>query len=87
MSSVLYSFGDADFLSILTNGQAPAVFTLRYIVSDLFANYQLKEKDYVSIEYPANQFAWASSYFTVDVLYGRVNEMGFSPYSKVLILK
>ncbi|TXE17240.1 hypothetical protein ES692_09640 [Psychroserpens burtonensis] len=85
LSGVLYSFGDADFLSILTNGKAPTGFNLRYIASDLFANYQIREKDYVSIEYPANHFAWASSYFTVDAFYGRVNEMDFSPYSKVFI--
>ena len=58
---------------------------MMYIASDLFANYQVKEKDYVSIEYPSNQYAWSSFYFTVDALYGRANEIDFFTYSKVFI--
>lgn len=85
LSGVLYSFGDADFLSILTNGYGFNGLTLSFMSSDLFESYQVKEKDFVSIEYPSNQYAWASSYFTVDALYGRVNEMDFSYYSKVSI--
>lgn len=85
LSGVLFSFGDADFLSILTNGQVPTGFDVRYAASGLFRNYFSKEKEYLSIEYPANQYLWASSYFQVVALKGRVNEMDFSVYSKMFI--
>ena len=85
LSGVLFSFGDADFLSILINGQIPNGFDVRYAASGLFRNYNTREKDYLEIEYPANSYLWASSYFQVDALKGRVHEMDFSPYSKLFI--
>jgi len=53
LSGVLFSFGDADFLSILINGQLPNGFDIRYAASDLFRNYNIKKNDYLEIEYPA----------------------------------
>ncbi|WP_299122820.1 DUF6090 family protein [uncultured Winogradskyella sp.] len=85
LSGVLYSFGDADVLSLLINGEATTGFDVRYAASDLFYNYFSKEKGYLSIKYPADQYLWASSYFQVVALRGRVNEMDFSGYSKVFI--
>jgi hypothetical protein len=37
------------------------------------------------MEYPANSYDWASSYFAVNALNGRVDEMDFSTYSSVVI--
>jgi len=85
LSGVLFSFGDADLVSILINGLAPSGFEIKYAASDLFRNYFSHEKDYLVIDYPANQYEWAALYFTVNALHGRVNEMDFSPYSKVVI--
>lgn len=84
-SGILFSFGDADIVSLLINGEVPTGFDMKYAASDLFRNYFSKEKDYLIIEYPANSYAWASSYFSVNALYGRVDEMDFSTFSKVVI--
>ncbi len=85
LSSVLFSFGDADFVSILTDGRAPTAFKINYAASDVYSDYFSKQEDYLAIEYPKNKYAWGSTYFLVDALYGRVNEMDFSPYSSVYL--
>jgi|GEM_PF-476490 hypothetical protein len=84
-SGILFSFGDADIISLLINGEVPTGFNLNYAASDIFRGYTSKQKNYLVIEYPANSYAWASAYFSIDALYGRVNEMNFSTYSKVTI--
>lgn len=85
LSSVLFSFGDADFLSVLNNGQVPTAFKLNYAASGLYSDHFSKQKDYLTIEYPENTYAWGSCSFMVDALYGRVNEMDFSAYSTVFL--
>jgi|AntRauTorckE6833_2_1112554.scaffolds.fasta_scaffold00002_46 hypothetical protein len=84
-SGILFTFGDADIVSLLINGEVPTGFDIRYAASDLFRNYISKEKDYLVMEYPANSYDWASAYFAVNALDGRVDEMDFSTYSKVVI--
>jgi hypothetical protein len=84
-SGILFTFGDADIVSLLINGEVSTGFDVRYAASDLFPNYISKENDYLVVEYPTNSYDWASSYFTVNALNGRVDEMDFSTYSKVLI--
>ena len=84
-SGILFSFGDADIVSLLINGEVPTGFQLNYAASDIFRGYTSNQEDYLVIEYPANSYAWASAYFSIDALYGRVNEMDFSTYSKVTI--
>lgn len=85
LSSVLFSFGDADFVSLLTNGQVPTAFKINYAASGLYSNHFSKQEDYLTVEYPENTYAWGSCYFMVDALYGRVNEMDFSAYSTVFL--
>ncbi|NNJ72502.1 MAG: hypothetical protein HKP09_04905 [Enterobacterales bacterium] len=85
LSGILYSFGNADIISLLINGEVPTGFDVRYTASDLFGNNITKVDDYLVIEYPANKFQWGSAYFAVDALRGRVDEMDFSIYSKVVI--
>lgn len=85
LSGVLFSFGDFDVLSLVLNGEIPSGFELRYAASGLFRNYFQKEEDYISIVYPENRYEWGSVYFGVNALAGRVNEMDFSPFSKVII--
>lgn len=85
LSGVLFTFGDASIVSLLINGQVPTGFDVRYAASGLFPNYITRENDYLVMEYPANSYAWASSYFAVNAMDGRVDEMDFSPFSKVII--
>jgi hypothetical protein len=85
LSSVLFSFGDADLVSLLTNGEVPTAFSLNYAASGVFTNHFSTQKDYLTIMYPENQYDWGSCYFLVDALYGRVNEMDFSTYSTVFL--
>ena len=84
-SGILFTFGDAEIVSLLMNGEVPTGFDIRYAASGLFPNYIFKKEDYLVMEYPANSYDWASSYFAVNALYGRVDEMDFSTYSKVVI--
>jgi hypothetical protein len=84
-SGILFTFGDADIISLLINGEVPTGFDVRFAASDLFGEHIYKEEDYLVMEYPANSFEWASSYFAVNALNGRVDEMDFSTYSKVVI--
>ena len=84
-SGILFSFGDVDLVSILINGQVPTEFELRYASSGVGSGHFSREKDYVVIEYPENTYDWGSPYFIVNALKGRVHEMDFSPYQKLLI--
>lgn len=84
-SGILFTFGDADIISLLINGEESTGFDIRYAASGLFPNYLTKEKDYLVMEYPANSYDWASAYFAVDALNGRVEEMDFSAFSKIVI--
>ena len=84
-SGILYSFADADLVSILINGEIPTGFEIKYAASDLLNNYFSNEEDYIIIEYPENTYDWGSPYFEVNALDGRVNEMDFSNYTKLFI--
>jgi hypothetical protein len=84
-SGILYSFGDADYLSILINGETPSGFELRFAASGPWEQHFALQDDYLEIAYPENQYDWGALYFYVSALYGRVNEMDFSAYSKVRI--
>jgi len=84
-SGILYSFADADLISILINGQIPTGFEPKYAASGLIENYYSNKEDYFVIEYPENKYAWGSPYFEINALEGRVNEMDFSNYTKIFI--
>ncbi len=84
-SGILFSFADADLISILINGEVPTGFDLRYASSGENDYYFSKEIDYLVIEYPEKTYDWASPFFIVNALNGRVNEMDFSSYSKLYI--
>jgi prefoldin subunit 5 len=84
-SGIVFTFGDAEIVSLLIDGEVPTGFDLRYAASGLFPNYIEQQKGYVAIKYPPNKYKWASAYFYVNALYGRVNEMDFTAYSKVMI--
>ena len=84
-SGILFSFADADLVNILSNGDVPTGFDIKYSASSLFGNYFSKEKDYLVMAYPENTFEWGSPYFWVNALQGRVNEMDFSTYTKVVL--
>lgn len=85
LGGILFSLGDVNLVSLVFNGEIPSSFELRYAASGLFRNYFQKEEDYISILYPENAYEWGSVYFAVNALSGRVNEMDFSPFSKVII--
>lgn len=82
---ILFSFTNADLVSLLINGGVPTEFELEYAASGDGEGHISPEKDYLVIEYPENTYAWGSPYFRVDALKGRVHEMDFSPYKKLLI--
>jgi len=85
-SGILYSFADADAVSILINGKIPSGFDIKYAASGLAkASFILDDNDYVILEYPENTFVWGSPYFEVNALEGRVNEMDFSDYTKLVL--
>ncbi|MBT8254849.1 MAG: hypothetical protein KJN68_12825 [Bacteroidia bacterium] len=84
-SGILYSFSDADILGILINGKVPTGFTLRNAASGLLEDYFTNEEDCLGIEYPEKTYDWASPYFEVGALGGRVNEMDFSGYTKLVL--
>jgi hypothetical protein len=85
LSGILFTFGDASIVSLLIKGEVPTGFEIRYAASGLFPNYLSKVNDYFVMEYPANKYAWASSYFAINALNGRVDEMDFSAYSRMII--
>lgn len=84
-SGILFSFGDADVVSILINGELPTGFGLDYAASGYHSGHFSQEKDYLVIEYPGNTYDWGSPYFRVNALKGRVHEMDFSSYKKLLL--
>lgn len=84
-SGILYSFANADVLSILINGKIPTGFALKSVASGIIDDYYNYEEDYLEIKYAENKFVWASPYFEVNALGGRVNEMDFSGYTKLLL--
>ena len=84
-SGILFSFGDADLVSILIDGEVPTEFELRYASSGLGAGHFSKKKDYWVMTYPENTYSWGFPYFIVNALKGRVHEMDFSDYKKLLI--
>jgi hypothetical protein len=85
LSRILFSIGDADIVSVLINEGSPIGFEIKYAASNVFNKHFSNEKDYLTIQYPPNTYDWGSLYFSVDALDGRVNEMDFSPYTKVVI--
>ncbi|CAN0596695.1 unnamed protein product [Ectocarpus sp. 12 AP-2014] len=85
LSGILFSIGDADIVSVLINGGSPIGFEIKYAASSVFTKHFSNEKDYLTIEYPPNTYDWGSLYFSVVALDGRVNEMDFSPYTKLVI--
>lgn len=84
-SGILYSFADADVISILINGKLPTGFAIKNAASGILEDYFTNEEDCLVIEYPEKRYDWASPYFEVSALGGRVNEMDFSEYSKLVI--
>ena len=84
-SGILFSFGDADLVSLLINGQVPTEFNINYAASSNPTGLLSLENDYMVIEYPSDTYTWGAPYFRVNALKGRVHEMDFSPYDKLLI--
>lgn len=85
-SGILFSFTDADLVSLLIDGKVPTGFSFDYASSTAYwSDVLYLEKDYLVIKYPENTYEWGSPYFLVDALQGRVNEMDFSSYTKLLI--
>ena len=48
-------------------------------------NFHSYEEGYLELRYPENRVQWASPYFEVSALRGRVQEMDFSDYSKMVL--
>jgi len=84
-SGILYSFADADLISILINGKVPTGFDVKMTASDIWKDSVSNEDDCLVFIYPENTYEWASPYFEIAALGGRVNEMDFSGYTKLVI--
>ncbi|PTM11334.1 MAG: hypothetical protein DA407_01760 [Bacteroidetes bacterium] len=77
-SGILYSFADADLISILINGKVPTGFDVKMSASDIWKDSVSNEDDCLVFIYPENTYEWASPYFEIAALGGRVNEMDFT---------
>jgi hypothetical protein len=53
--------------------------------SDIWKDSIKNEDDCLVFIYPENTYEWASPYFEIAALGGRVNEMDFSGYTKLVI--
>lgn len=84
-SGILYSFADADLISILINGEIPTGFEPNYAASGIYRDHFSYKEDYFVIDYPENTYDWGSPYFEINALGGRVNDMDFSNYTKIFI--
>jgi hypothetical protein len=85
-SGILNSYDEVDELNLLVNGQVPPNFIMIYAQSgeELYPGINF-EKDYVILDYPDNTLLWGSPYFAIEALNGRVTEMDFSKYTKVIL--
>ncbi len=86
LSGILNSYDEVNELNLLIKGQVPPNFMMLYAQSgnELYPGID-SENDYVVLTYPANTFLWASPYFAIEALNGRVTEMDFSKYKKVIL--
>lgn len=86
LSGILNSYDEVNELNLIVNGQVPPNFTLIYAQSRNKRFTAIEYEDgYVVLNYPADTFLWGSPYFTIDALNGRVTEMDFSKYTKVIL--
>ena len=85
-SGILNSYDEVDELNLLVNGQVPPNFRMIYAQSgeELYPGINF-ENDYVILDYPENTLLWGSPYFAIEALNGRVTEMDFSKYTKVIL--
>lgn len=85
-SGILNSYDEVDELNLLVHGQVPPNFTMIYAQSgeELYPGINF-ENDYVILDYPSNTLLWGSPYFAIEALNGRVTEMDFSKYTKVIL--
>ena len=86
LSSILNSYDEVNTLILMFNGQVPPNFRFIYAQSGSEYYPGIKfEKDFVEISYPDNTFLWASPFFSIEALNGRITEMDFSKYEKVVL--
>lgn len=78
-------FSNSDMISVLINGKKPTGFALQIVASGFMNNFHSYEEGYLELRYPENRVQWASPYFEVSALRGRVQEMDFSDYSKMVL--
>lgn len=86
LSSILNTYDEVNTLNLLVQGQVPPNFTMIYAQSsdEYYSGIEFKE-GYVELIYPANTFSWGSPFFWIDALNGRVTEMDFSKYTKIIL--
>ncbi|TFG78983.1 MAG: hypothetical protein E4H26_01075 [Flavobacteriales bacterium] len=85
-SGILYSYSEVGILNLLVNGKVPSDFGLLYAQSSnkFYSGIKFKE-DHIVLTYPDNTLAWGSPYFNIRALNGRVTEMDFSKFDKVIL--
>ncbi len=85
-SGILYSYSEVGILNLMVNGKVPSGFGLLYAQSSnkYYSGIQF-EDDHIILTYPENTFDWGSPYFNIKALNGRVTEMDFTNFEKVVL--
>ena len=86
LSGLFNSYDEVNELNLLVNGRIPPNFSIIFAQSgnEYYGGIEFKN-DHLVIVYPENTFSWGSPYFTIEALNGRVTEMDFSKYEKVIL--
>ena len=86
LSGILNSYDEVNTLNLMVNGRVPPNFRMIYAQSssEYYSGIEF-EKNYVELSYPENTFLWASPFFSIEALNGRVTEMDFSKYKKIIL--
>ncbi len=86
LSGILNSYDEVNTLNLMVNGKVASNFTMIYSQSsNEYYSGITYEKDFVEITYPDTTLLWGSPFFSVEALNGRVTEMDFSKYEKVVL--
>ncbi len=85
-SGILYSYSEVGILNLMVNGKVPSGFGLLYAQSSNKYYPGIRfEEDHINLTYPENRLDWGSPYFNIRALNGRVTEMDFTKFEKVVL--
>ncbi len=86
LSGILNTYDEVNTLNLIVNGNLSTNFAMIYAQHSNKYYPGIKfENDYVVLTYPEKTFLWGSPYFSIEALNGRVTEMDFTKYNKVVL--